>query len=109
VQNLHEFQAGGSLGSALLSGLLQEPEFTITAFLRHSSKAHGSLPTSVRTVTVPDDYPIDHLIEAFRGQDVVINAISSTNVQEQYRFIDAAVIAGVKRYVPCRLSMDCTI
>ena len=49
---------------------------------------------------VSDDYPYDKLVEAFRGQDAVVNCITGTEVEEQFKFIDAAVEAGVKRYVP---------
>jgi hypothetical protein len=59
----------------------------------------------VRVITVPDDYPEADLIAAFRGQDVVVNALTSTSVAEQYRFVDAAV-AGIKRYVPSEYGLN---
>ena len=53
-----------------------------------------------RVIRIPDEYPYDEIVEAFRGQDAVVNCITSTQVEEQFKFIDAAVEAGVKRYVP---------
>lgn len=60
----------------------------------------------MRVITVPDDYPEADLIAAFQGQDVVVNALTSTSVAEQYRFIDAAVVAGIKRFVPSEYGLD---
>ena len=54
----------------------------------------------MRVITVPHDYPEANLIAAFQGQDVVVYALTSTSVAKQYRFIDAAVVASMKRYVP---------
>jgi hypothetical protein len=59
----------------------------------------------VRVITVPDDYPEADPIAAFRGQDVVVNSLTSTSVAEQYRFIDAAV-AGIKRYFPSKYGLN---
>lgn len=99
-------QAGGSLGSALFQGILNEPSFTeITVISRASSKS--KLPeTRAKVISVPDTYPVDELTSIFRGQDVVVNAITSLSVSEQHRIIDAAVAAGVKRYVPSEFGLN---
>lgn len=36
----------------------------------------------------------------------MVNAITSFSVAEQLRFIDAAIAAGVKRYVPSEYGLD---
>lgn len=99
-------QAGGSLGSALFQAILAEQSFTsITVIQRASSKS--KLPTTrAKIVTVPDTYPIEDLTTAFKGQDVVLNAITSLSVSEQHRIIDAAVAAGVKRYIPSEFGLN---
>jgi len=72
---------------------------------RASSKS--KLPqTRAKVISVPDTYPVEDLIAAFRGQDVVLNAITSLSVSEQHRIIDAAVSAGVKRYVPSEFGLN---
>ncbi len=48
--------------------------------------------------------PYEKILEAFRGQDAVVNATTST--LEQFRFIDAAIEAGVKRYVPSEYGLN---
>ncbi|KAJ9131632.1 isoflavone reductase like protein irl [Pleurostoma richardsiae] len=96
--------AGGSIGSVMLEALLKEPAFTVTVLQRASS--HAVISPSVRTITVPDSYPAEALVDAFRGQDAVVNCITSLNVREQFRFVDAAVAAGVRRYVPSEYGLD---
>lgn len=55
----------------------------------------------------PNEYTTKELIAAFQGQDAVISAISTTPITAEegitglaYRLIDAALAAGVKRFVP---------
>jgi hypothetical protein len=40
------------------------------------------------------------LIEAFKGQDAVVSALGAAGMHEQTKIIDAAVKAGVKRFLP---------
>lgn len=88
----------------MLVGLLAEPSFSVTVLKRASSQA--KFPASVTVVGVPDDYPAEQLEAAFQNQDVVVNAITSTSLGVQYRFIDAAIAAGVKRYIPSEFGLD---
>ena len=39
-------------------------------------------------------------MDAFRGQDAIVSAISTSNNAKQKEIIDAAVEAGVKRFIP---------
>lgn len=39
-------------------------------------------------------------MEAFRGQDAVVSALGAGGMHEQIKIIDAAVKAGVKRFLP---------
>ena len=96
--------ASGNLGSVFLPILLAEPSFTVSILSRSSSTA--TFPANVRVHKVPDSYPESALIEAFQGQDVVISTLSLTNLGPQKTFIDAAVKAGVKRFVPSEFGAD---
>ena len=60
----------------------------------------------VKVVTVPDSYPQAELETAMSGQDVVLNCITSLSTGEQFRFVDAALASGVKRYVPSEYGLD---
>ncbi|KAE8356840.1 NAD(P)-binding protein [Aspergillus coremiiformis] len=57
-------------------------------------------------MTIPDSYPHEDLVQAFQGQDAVVNAITSFSVAEQLRFIDASIAAGVQRYIPSEYGLD---
>ena len=95
--------ATGHLGSAILPAL-QAAGFQVTVLTRASSK--GKLPADVKSVSIADDFPQAELERAFAGQDVVVNAGSGAAVTDQKRIIDAAVAAGVRRYLPSEFGSD---
>ena len=106
-KNIVLIGAGGSLGSALFQAILAEPSFEVTVIQRASSKS--KIPSSrAKIISIPDTYPMDELTAAFEGQDVIVNAITSLSVSDQHRIIDAAVAAGVKRYVPSEFGLNNT-
>jgi uncharacterized protein YbjT (DUF2867 family) len=98
----------GSLGSALLRGLLAEPRFNVTALIRSSSHAIKALRsnTNLTLITIDDSYPKESLIKAFQDQDAVVSALTSLGVIEQFQMIDAAVEAGVKRFVASEYGLN---
>ncbi|KAL2816699.1 hypothetical protein BJX63DRAFT_387130 [Aspergillus granulosus] len=105
-KNIILIGGGGSLGSVLLKSLLSEPSFSVTVLARESSKALSNIPPSAKIVKIADSYPLDDLVAAFKGQDAIVNAITSFSVTEQLKFIDAAITAGVKRYLPSEYGLD---
>ncbi|KAK5250494.1 aspartate--tRNA ligase dps1 [Exophiala xenobiotica] len=101
------FQGGasGNLGSLILKYLLSSPsKFNVTVLTRESSTS--KFPSTVTVSKVADDYPAAQLVEAFKGIDVVISAISMMGMHEQYKFIDACLAAKVKRYIPTEYGLD---
>ncbi|KAI9714419.1 MAG: hypothetical protein M1820_000380 [Bogoriella megaspora] len=98
----------GSLGGPLLQGLLSEPTFTVTGLVRASSKAIPQLRSlpNLRLITIDDNYPKEDLVKAFQGQDVVVSALTSTGALEEFRFIDASIEAGVKRFVASEYGLN---
>ncbi|KAH7313883.1 hypothetical protein B0I35DRAFT_436050 [Stachybotrys elegans] len=103
-KNILLIGASGSIGAIVLDALVQEPTFNVTALQRKSSKS--KIPSGVNVVTIDDAYPSDVLESIFRGQDAVINCMTSLAVSDQIRFIDAAVAAKVKRYVPSEYGLN---
>lgn len=87
----------GRIGSAILNALVAA-EFAVTVISRISSKAQ--YPSRVQTVRVANDYAVENLIDAFRGHDAVVCAIANAHGSQQTKIIDAAVLAGVKRFIP---------
>lgn len=96
--------ATGSIGSIMLQALVKESSFTVSALQRASSK--GKLPPKVRVITIEDSYPSDALVAAFSGQDAIINCMTSLAISDQFRFVDAAVEAKVKRYVASEYGLN---
>lgn len=85
------------LGSAILPQLL-EKGFEVTLLTRSKSSVKD-LPLGVHVVEV-DYSSLSSLTEALKGKDVAICTITSTAIPEQKVIIDAAIQAGVKRFIP---------
>lgn len=102
IKNVVLIGAGGNLGPSILSALL--PHFTVTVLSRQSSTS--TFPSTVRVIKVSDSYPHDEVLSAFQGQDAVITAASAESLAAQKTLIDAAVEAGVKRFVPNEWGSD---
>ncbi|KLU86040.1 hypothetical protein MAPG_05059 [Magnaporthiopsis poae ATCC 64411] len=96
--------AGGSIGSIILDALLEEPSFTVTVLQRASSTT--TVPDGIRAIKVADDYPVAELEVAFKGQEAIINCMTTLSVNDQFRFIDAAMAAGVRRYLPSEYGLN---
>ena len=106
-KNIILIGASGNLGSAILPVLLAENSLTVSVLTRESSST-ASFPAGVKVHKVPDSYPESALVEAFKGQDVVLSTLSLRNLGPQKTFVDAAVKAGVKRFVPSEFGADLT-
>jgi nucleoside-diphosphate-sugar epimerase len=104
IKNVLIAGATGSVGLPILNALLAEPSFTVTILSRASSKA-TFLPY-IPIIKISDDYTIAELTSAFKNQDAVIIALTTSVVTADgkdglaIRLIDAAVAAGVKRFIP---------
>ncbi|KAI1278863.1 NmrA-like family protein [Xylaria sp. FL0933] len=96
--------ATGSIGSLVLEAFQKDSSFNLTVLQRASSKSR--LPGHSKIVTIADSYPVEELVAAFRGQDVIINCITTISVGDQYRMVDAAITAGVKRYVASEYGLN---
>ena len=55
---------------------------------------------------LPDAYPETELVSAFKDQDAVISILPTFKIRDQFRIIDAAVKAGVKRYIPSDFALN---
>lgn len=104
IKNVIIAGASGSVGAPILSSLLDEPSFNVTILSRSSSSA--AFPPGIPVKKVSDAFRVDELTEAFRGQDAVVIALSTASVTKDseerlpFRLIDAALAAGVKRFIP---------
>jgi uncharacterized protein YbjT (DUF2867 family) len=101
IRNVLLVGASGSVGAPILSALLAESSFTVTILSRASSSA--KFPSNIRVIRVSDAYTLAELKSAFQGQDAVVIALTTSTTTADglsFRLIDAAIAAGVKRFIP---------
>lgn len=104
IKNVIIIGAGGHLGPTILSAFTSDPHFTVSILTRNSSTS--TFPPNIKVFRVDDDYPEAELLEAFKGQDAVISTMATASLKLQNDIIDAAVKAGVKRFVPSEFGSD---
>lgn len=90
------YQASGSLGPHVLKALI-DAGFQVKVLTR--SKKPGAFDASVNVVEV-DFVSIESLTAALKGVDAVVSTVAGTAIDGQTVLIDAAVAAGVKRFIP---------
>jgi putative NADH-flavin reductase len=95
-------KAGGNLGPAILDAFLNS-SFNTTVLSREGSSA--TFPSGVKVIRANYDSP-ESLKAALTGQDVVISLVASEVIGEQPKFVDAAIAAGVQRFLPSEFGSD---
>jgi hypothetical protein len=93
-------QGAGTLGPSIISALLKASTFKVTVLSRPTSKS--TFQSGVTKLT--SDFTSDSLLSSFKGQDVVIDLVAQATVDSRKQFVDAAVSAGVKRFIPSEFS-----
>jgi hypothetical protein len=101
----NDVQASGNLGPTVLNTFLDESSFNTTVLSREGSSS--TFPSGVKVIRTNQDSP-DALKNAFKGQDVVISLVGGSVLGDQNKYIDAAIAAGVKRFVPSDFGSDTT-
>ncbi|OJJ54815.1 hypothetical protein ASPSYDRAFT_61319 [Aspergillus sydowii CBS 593.65] len=102
LKNIAIVGASGSIGKVILSGLLESKDFDVTVLTRSSSEATFPAGVTVRK----SDFSSSDLQKALKGQDAVISAVGATGFADQRKLIDAAILAGVRRFLPSEFSAD---
>lgn len=77
--------------------------FTVTLLSRDASKP---LPAGVAAVKAVDYSSVASLTAALAGQDAVVSTIGSAALGGQSPLVDAAVAAGVKRFIPSEFGIN---
>ena len=75
----------------------------MTVLTRASSTS--TFPPAVR-VHKTDYDSSESLAEGFKGQDAVVSVIASAATGQQQKIVDAAVKAGIKRFIPSEFGID---
>ncbi|KAH8674691.1 hypothetical protein BGZ60DRAFT_504493 [Tricladium varicosporioides] len=95
--------AGGSIGKSILSALIASNEFIVTVLKRPTSKA--TFPANVKVIEVNFN-SVEALTQVLKGQDALISAVSFESISSQTLLIDAAISAGVRRFIPSNYGSD---
>ena len=98
IKRVLHIGASGRIGQPVLQALLANG-FDVTVATRVKSQA--VFEKHVTVVRVDYSSP-QALIDAFAGQDAVVSTVGVRAITHQYKFIDVAVAAGVKRFIPVR-------
>ncbi|KAF2083312.1 NmrA-like family protein [Saccharata proteae CBS 121410] len=101
IKNVLLIGAGGNLGPAILNEFLASP-FNVSVLTRPDSTS--TFPPSVNVIT--SSYELDSLVSAFKGQDAVISLVGTPGFSSQKLFVDAAIAAGVRRFIPSEYGTD---
>ncbi|KAM3080830.1 hypothetical protein ACMFMG_004784 [Clarireedia jacksonii] len=104
IKNVVIIGAGGHLGPSILAAFDKDPNFTVSILSRNSSTQ--KFPAHITIHRVSDDYPEAELLKAFKGQDAIVSTIATASANRQHAIIDAAIKAGVKRFVPSEFGSD---
>lgn len=91
--------ATGNLGPSILNALL-DAGFTVTVLTRKGGNA-SKIPKNPNITIKEVDYTsVESLTPALQGVEVVVSTVGSEALGGQNPLIDAAVAAGVKRFIP---------
>ena len=106
IKNVAITGASGSLGSVVLQKLLNAKDLNVLVLRRNGSSA--AFPAEVKVIDVDFD-SIDSLTAALQGQDAVIATVGMGGVAPQIKLIDAAIAAGVQRFIPSEFGSDLSV
>ncbi|KAF9770232.1 hypothetical protein IL306_012247 [Fusarium sp. DS 682] len=105
-KNIAVAGAAGDLGSAVFKALIDSNKFNLTVLTRKDSKS--TFPQGIKVIQVDYD-SLDSLTSALQGQDAVVSTVGSLAIPSQTLLIDAAVAAGVKRFLPSEFGSNLAI
>ncbi|USP81228.1 hypothetical protein yc1106_08502 [Curvularia clavata] len=103
IKNVIIIGAGGNLGPSVLDAFLKESSFNTSVLSRQSSQS--KFPPNVNVIRADYDSQ-DSLKAAFQGQDAVVSLVGGMALGDQNKLIDAAIAAGVKRFIPSEYGSD---
>ncbi|TGO66233.1 hypothetical protein BOTNAR_0065g00190 [Botryotinia narcissicola] len=105
IKNVAISGAAGALGKPIFEALVQSNKFNITVLTRSTSTR--TYPSSVTVLPVDFD-SIPSLTAALQSQkiDAVVSTVGTEGFLGQKLLIDAAVAAGVTRFIPSEFGSD---
>jgi len=101
VKNIIIAGAGGNVGSPILEECLKN-SLKVSVLTRPGSTSQ--FPENVKIITT--DYSPASLALAFAGQDAVLSLLGLSAISQQYALVEAAVKAGIRRFLPSEFGID---
>ncbi|OJJ42561.1 hypothetical protein ASPZODRAFT_137188 [Penicilliopsis zonata CBS 506.65] len=98
LKNITVVGGSGRLGTFILEKLLASDRFNVQVLKRVESSS-ASFPAGTSVVEADYEDP-ESLQAALKGQDAVVALVGDAGVLSQKALIDAAVKAGVRRFLP---------
>ncbi|KAL6856393.1 NAD(P)-binding protein [Trichoderma novae-zelandiae] len=105
IRNVAVAGASGNIGQHVLKALL-EANFNVTVLTRSQTSHSNDYGAQVKSVEA-DFNSVSSLTAALKHQDAVISTIGKAGLESQILLIDAAVAAGVHRFIPSEFG-SCT-
>lgn len=98
--------ATGGLGQRIVKQAIEltTQKIFVTAIVRDSAKASSLFPDTVKLKVIPsvDEANKELLVDAFRGQDIILEVIDNSDRVEKVRLITQAVLhANVNTFIVC--------
>ncbi|KAI6781442.1 putative oxidoreductase - protein [Emericellopsis cladophorae] len=97
IKNVVLVGASGCLGVEVFKRLAAASDLNLKVLRRNGSTS--TFPGNVQVVDV-DFGSVESLAAALAGQDAVVSTISSEHIAAQKNLVEAALSAGVKRFIP---------
>ena len=98
--------ASGNLGPTILRELLAN-RFQVLLLTRKGSNSANIFKNIENVIIAEVNYQnVQALANVLQGSEVVVSTISNAGLDLQLRLIDAAVSAGVKRFIPSEFGAD---
>lgn len=98
--------ATGNTAPTIIHALATHPSnFTVHATTRSKSKV-ALLPGSEEVTIHETDYSPASLSSIFNGIDAIVSPLPATLASRQREFIDLAIAAGVRRFLPSEFGVD---
>ncbi|ETN43586.1 uncharacterized protein HMPREF1541_02745 [Cyphellophora europaea CBS 101466] len=102
--------ATGNIGHPILQALLNDGSYEVTILSRQGSTSTDSLPTHPRQkITKVDFDDLNSLTAALQGIEGVVSNVAGHALLSQKKIVDAAVAAGVQRFLPSEFGSDLTV
>ena len=101
--------ATGNLGPAILKGLL-DGGYEVTVLSREGSTSTDSLASHPQQKIAKVNFEdVNSITSALKGIEGVVSNVASHALLSQKKIIDAAIAAGVKRFLPSDFGADLTL